>query len=74
MKHIIYDLPEFAYRLLKFAPKRQGLPSYPNAVADAQRILRERLKATNCPNCGGPLDKDGCCPVCLLCPLPKPIK
>lgn len=25
----------------------------------------------NCPNCGGPLDKDGCCPVCKICPLPQ---
>ncbi|GAI76418.1 unnamed protein product, partial [marine sediment metagenome] len=25
----------------------------------------------NCPNCGGPLDKDGCCPKCQICPLPQ---
>lgn len=31
-------------------------------------------KETNCPNCGGPLDKDGCCPKCQICPLPKPQK
>jgi predicted amidophosphoribosyltransferase len=26
----------------------------------------------NCPNCGGPLDKDGCCPRCGTCPLKEP--
>ena len=32
------------------------------------------LMENRCPNCGGPLDKDGCCPKCKACPLPKPLK
>lgn len=28
----------------------------------------------NCPICGGPLSKDGCCPKCGTCPIPKPTK
>ncbi|MBA7468176.1 hypothetical protein ES707_03417 [subsurface metagenome] len=33
---------------------------------------KEPSSSGNCPNCGGPLDKNGCCPVCKICPLPKP--
>jgi hypothetical protein len=35
---------------------------------------KEPSSSGNCPNCGRPLDKDGCCPVCKICPLPKPMK
>ncbi|MBA7571664.1 hypothetical protein ES708_13430 [subsurface metagenome] len=35
---------------------------------------KEQITKGNCPNCGGPLDKDGCCPKCKICPLPKPQK
>jgi hypothetical protein len=35
---------------------------------------KEPSSSGNCPNCGRPLDKDGCCPVCGTCPLPKPTK
>jgi len=72
MKHIIYDLPEFVYLSLRVVHKRQGLPSYPNAVRDAQGILAERAKAAKrCPNCGGPLDINGCCKKCNICVLTK---
>lgn len=26
--------------------------------------------AQECPNCGGPLDENGCCPKCHICALP----
>ncbi len=35
---------------------------------------KEPSSSGNCPNCGGPLDKDGCCPKCGICPLPQPTK
>jgi len=58
---LIYDLPRITHEILEAEAKRQGLPSYPNAVADAQRILRERAKAPKCPKCGSTLDTNGCC-------------
>ncbi len=32
---------------------------------------KEQITLGKCPNCGGPLDKDGCCPKCKICPLPQ---
>ncbi|MBA7466239.1 hypothetical protein ES707_01416 [subsurface metagenome] len=33
---------------------------------------KQEASAGRCPNCGGPLDKDGCCPKCKICPLTQP--
>lgn len=35
---------------------------------------KEHGTTDKCPICGGPLDKDGCCPNCHACPLPSPQK
>lgn len=33
---------------------------------------KKQEKPMRCPNCGGPLDEEGCCPKCQTCPIKAP--
>ena len=61
------EYPQMAAEFKGFRKRIMGTTSLTAMIAP--KVV---LKESNCPNCGGPLDKDGCCPVCKTCPLPKP--
>jgi len=70
-KALIYDMPAIIHEIYQAEVKKQNLPTYPNAVIEAKKILKERLakapKIILCPNCGRLLDENGCCKHCNIC-------
>ncbi len=71
------EYPRMASEFKGFRKRIMGTTALTAMIAPRQVTAPELMsyavsKETNCPNCGGPLDKDGCCPVCKICPLPKP--
>ncbi len=73
------EYPRMAAEFKGFRKRIMGTTSLSAMIAPKEQVTLEganklAAKDGNCPNCGRPLDKDGCCPVCKICPLPKPTK
>ncbi len=73
------EYPRMAAEFKGFRKRIMGTTVLTAMIEPKEQItLKEAKKIAaeegNCPYCGGPLDKDGCCPKCKICPLPKPQK
>ena len=73
------EYPKMAAEFKGFRKRVMGSTALSAMIQPKDQISLEEAKklVTNygkCPNCGGPLDKHGCCPDCQTCPLPKPQK
>ncbi|MBA7471755.1 hypothetical protein ES707_07065 [subsurface metagenome] len=73
------EYPRMAAEFKGFRKRIMGTTVLTAMVAPKEQMPLEEAKQRsmnkgNCPHCGGPLDKDGCCPKCQICPLPKPQK
>ena len=61
------EYPQMAAEFKGFRKRILG-----TTVLTAMIAPKEQITPSKCLQCGGPLDKHGCCPKCGICPLPKP--